>query len=336
MRTSRHAMMSILTAAFLVSTHCYAATLGDRAPELQIREWVKGDALSLEDGKGEKLFVIEFWESWCGPCRSIIPHLTELQKRFNNDVIFIGITTEQDADKIGAFVDAQKDTMGYRVAMDDEQKTYKAYMHAFNISQIPYAFLVDREGRLVWHAHPMNDFDTVIAKAVAGELDVANVVDAHRISEEKFVKRRMHYQQAYKDFELVQSLALDAEGDVAELRSHLEAISTSFADLPDFLNACAWWLLTDANVHHRALDLALKLSARAVEGYERKDPASLDTYARALFDNGRREEAIAQERLALQVLRSDEYLSNSHHGKEMIKEMESALERYLAAPQSTP
>ena len=336
MRTSQHVMTSMLAAAFLLTNLTQATELGDRAPELRIREWVKGDAISLKDGKGEKLFVIEFWESWCGPCRSIIPHLTELQKRFHNDVIFIGITIEKDAEKIAAFVDEQKDNMDYRVAIDDEQKTYKAYMRAFNISQIPYAFLVDREGKLVWHAHPMNDFDTVIAKAVAGELDVANVVEAHRISEERFVKRRKQYQQAYKDLEIVQGLALDAGGDATELRSLLEAISTSFADLPDFLNACAWWLLTDEGVHHRALDLALKLSRQAIEEYESKDPASLDTYARALFDNGRREDAIAQEKLALQVLRSDEYLSNSDHGKEMIKEMEAALERYIASPKPAP
>ena len=54
-------------------------SVGDPAPKLAVKEFVKGEPLKdLEKGK---TYVVEFWATWCGPCRTSIPHLTELQKK---------------------------------------------------------------------------------------------------------------------------------------------------------------------------------------------------------------------------------------------------------------
>ena len=55
------------------------ASLGDPAAPLTIKDWVKGKPANVRDGKA--VYVVEFWATWCGPCRVSIPHLTELQKR---------------------------------------------------------------------------------------------------------------------------------------------------------------------------------------------------------------------------------------------------------------
>src|SRR5262245_54681841 len=76
-------------------------SVGDPAPKLEVKEFVKGDAVKSFD-KG-KVYVVEFWATWCGPCRTSIPHLTELQKK-HKDVTFIGVSVfERDFGKVKPF-----------------------------------------------------------------------------------------------------------------------------------------------------------------------------------------------------------------------------------------
>src|SRR5262249_53250212 len=110
--------------------------LGDPAPKIEVKEFVKGDPVEKFD-KG-KLYVVEFWATWCGPCRTSIPHLTELQKK-HKDVTFIGVSVyENNQDAVKPFVKEMGDKMVYRVAMDaipeggkrNEGKMAQAWMEA--------------------------------------------------------------------------------------------------------------------------------------------------------------------------------------------------------------
>src|SRR5207247_6903034 len=63
--------------------------IGDPAPAIQVKEFVKGAPVtSLEKGKR---YVVEFWATWCGPCRVSIPHLTEMQKK-HPEFTFVGVS----------------------------------------------------------------------------------------------------------------------------------------------------------------------------------------------------------------------------------------------------
>ena len=119
-----------------------AAELGQPAAPLKIKEWIKGKPVDLASAKGNQVLVVEFWATWCGPCRTSIPHLTELQKKFK-DVGFIGVSDE-DAPTVKKFVNKMGDQMDYTVAIDDDRQTSKGYMEAFDQNGIPHAFIVDR------------------------------------------------------------------------------------------------------------------------------------------------------------------------------------------------
>lgn len=144
-----------------------AAQIGDPAAPLDIATWVKGGPVDLADVKGKKIVVVEFWATWCGPCKASIPHLTELQKKFaDRGVVFVGVSDETAA-KVQTFVDQMGDKMDYVVAVDNNGRTSQGYMRAYEQNGIPHAFVVDREGRMAWHGHPMGDLAKVLDKLAA-------------------------------------------------------------------------------------------------------------------------------------------------------------------------
>ncbi len=192
----------LLAALLAVCPFAPAAELGDPAPPLKIADWVKG----------KQVVVVEFWATWCPPCRTSIPHLTEMQKKFK-DVIFIGVTDEEVA-TVRKFVTKMGDQMDYVVAVDANRKTSAGFMEAFGEGGIPHAFIVDKEGRIVWHGHPMNGLDAAVADVLAGKLDLnkAKQRDSARQKLEAFSAAARDGRDEAKIEKLGQELeALDAE-----------------------------------------------------------------------------------------------------------------------------
>ncbi len=133
------------------------ASLGDAAPPLSVSSWVKGEPVDLTTSKGERVYLIEFWGTWCPPCRESIPHLTEVQKNYGKrGLVIVGISDEE-VETVRPFVAKQGERMAYTVAVDKEQKTTESYMGAFGLDSIPSAFLIDQQGKVVWFGHPQDE-----------------------------------------------------------------------------------------------------------------------------------------------------------------------------------
>ncbi len=180
--------------------------VGDPAPKLDVKSFVKGEPVTeFEPGK---LYVVEFWATWCGPCIMSIPHLTELQKK-NPEVTFIGVSVwERNQSAVKPFVEKMGEKMTYRVAMDSvpEKETgnkgamAKTWMTAAGQDLIPTAFVVNKEGKIAWIGHPTN-LEEPLEKIVTGSWNLAAAREEHKkVMEDraKIQKLQSKFMTAYR------------------------------------------------------------------------------------------------------------------------------------------
>ncbi len=157
-----------------------ALKVGDPAPALGIKEWIKG--APVKSFEKDKVYVVEFWATWCGPCIASIPKLTAMQAKYKDKgVTILGVSTDQEHDKVRPFVEKMGDKMNYTVALDDGA-TMRNYLMAVGQGGIPYAFVVDKSGKVAWHGHPADGMESVIEQVAAGTFDPAK----HAESKQKF------------------------------------------------------------------------------------------------------------------------------------------------------
>jgi thiol-disulfide isomerase/thioredoxin len=127
---------------------------GSLAPEISFKKWLKGTQFnSLES---DKTYVVEFWATWCGPCRESIPHLTEMAKKYK-DITFLGVGIwEKDENGVlENFVKEMGSKMDYNVAYSGEKDGMaETWMNAAGQNGIPTAFVV-KNGTIQWIGHPM-------------------------------------------------------------------------------------------------------------------------------------------------------------------------------------
>ena len=187
------ATCSIATAQGGASQPAPSLGLGDKAPKVDLSKVVKGDF----DGKfmNDKVYVVEFWATWCGPCKTSMPHLSELQKEYKDKgVTIIGVSDETEkkvADFIGSGDWPQKTQ--YVIATDNERKTSNAYMRAAGQNGIPTAFIVGKTGQVEWIGHPMS-MDEPLAQVVAGTYD-REAAKKQMAAEKAFEAKQQEMQQ---------------------------------------------------------------------------------------------------------------------------------------------
>ncbi|MHC4220534.1 MAG: TlpA disulfide reductase family protein, partial [Planctomycetota bacterium] len=153
--------------------------VGDEAPGLNIDAWVKGSEIKIEPGK---VYIVEFWATWCAPCRKSIPQMTKVQEQYGRDrLVVIGISDEAK-EVVEPFVAKQGKKMDYTVATDRRNATNRAWMKAAGLSGIPAAFIVDRQGKLAFIGSPLSEaFYLTLRSVVSGRYDPALQTQAEPI-----------------------------------------------------------------------------------------------------------------------------------------------------------
>jgi thiol-disulfide isomerase/thioredoxin len=315
----------VLMAAMAAGGTRVAADLkvGDLAPPLKIKEWVRGEAVNLTKDAAKKIHMVEFWATWCPPCKASVPLLTQFQKKHAKDLVIIGVTDpdpyRNSPTEIKQFVKEQGTNMVYTIALDDNGATSKAYLPSDAVG-IPYAYLVGRDGRVVWEGSPLDPaLETVIPEVIAGTFDVAKAKAAANV-EQAVGKLFQTAEQAYQMGRMddVWKLMLDilkadpANEQAMQLLTGLYASEPKKAEefktavrghiAKNKSNAKAMHLLAitlcgNDDYASRTPDLALEAAKAAYEAS--KQDWAIEIYAKAFYQIGNLDRAISLQQEAV-------------------------------------
>ncbi|MCB1132738.1 MAG: TlpA family protein disulfide reductase [Verrucomicrobiae bacterium] len=168
---------ALFSAALALTLPAAAQKAGDKVtPEaLSKLEWIQGEAPA--EWEAGKLYVLECWATWCGPCIAAIPHVDELYDKYQEKGLrVIGVNVWEDGkDKVADFVKKKGDGMSYPVAYTGKGGAFETeWLKPAGVSGIPHAFVV-MDGEVLFTTHPSRLNDETIEQLLSGPEGVKKV-----------------------------------------------------------------------------------------------------------------------------------------------------------------
>jgi len=129
------------------------SVLNQPAPEFVVEKW-----LTKEPDRQGKFVLIDYWATWCPPCRKAIPELNGFQKKFGDKLVVIGISDEPE-ETVTKFANPK---IEYASAIDTQKRMKKALA----VTGIPHCILIDPKGIVRWEGFPLLEGEELTEKVV--------------------------------------------------------------------------------------------------------------------------------------------------------------------------
>ncbi|MFH2053949.1 MAG: TlpA disulfide reductase family protein [bacterium] len=137
--------------------------VGQLAPDFTLSA-LDGESLTLSGLRG-KTVLLDFWDTWCPPCREAMPHLQDISHEFSEDVVVVGIAAGQEGEaKVRSFVGTRGLTFPMAIGSPQVFQDYR-------VSSLPTTYLVDGRGivRKMWiGGQPKAEYEGMIRQIAGG------------------------------------------------------------------------------------------------------------------------------------------------------------------------
>ncbi|MCP8616411.1 TlpA family protein disulfide reductase [Salirhabdus salicampi] len=133
-------------------------TIGKTAPDFTLTT-LAGETISLSDLRGKKVFL-NFWASWCGPCKVEMPEMQEFHEQYGDEVVVLAVNATGDEFSLNNAKDfIEKNELTFPIPLDHELKV----VYQYDVVAYPTTYFINREGILQFNRHigPM-DYDMMV------------------------------------------------------------------------------------------------------------------------------------------------------------------------------
>lgn len=166
MTTWRHKLASFAFVAVslcLTSTHLAAELMNEPAPDFTLKA-KSGENVRLQELSGD-VVLVNFWASWCGPCRKEMPLLQKLQDKYKDmGFTVLGINVEEQNDAAKNFIDEVG--VSFPILLDETNQVSKLYQ----VEAMPTTVIIDRKGNKRYVHYGFQSGDEAIYKKVVKAL----------------------------------------------------------------------------------------------------------------------------------------------------------------------
>jgi len=134
-------VFALVFVAFVVGCQREPAKTGHQVTSFTLHD-VDGNPVSMSDYRG-KVVLLEFWATWCPPCRLAVSELNGLAERFkDDDFAIIAASMDESVEDVRRFIEEKN--INYVVVIDDMDVN-----HTFGVTSIPTTFIIDKDGKIL-------------------------------------------------------------------------------------------------------------------------------------------------------------------------------------------
>lgn len=156
--------------------------------------WLQGTP--VKEWEKDKVYIFEFWATWCGPCLAAMPHMEQLHQAFKDNprmqIIGVNVMDRKTPEALKEFIKNRPTPLNYTMAVDvDGKKTREKWLEPLKVNGIPHAFAV-KNGRLIWRGHPSQLSEKTMQAMLKPDFSAASLPGEER---EAGVREWQHYRE---------------------------------------------------------------------------------------------------------------------------------------------